>query len=254
MKNRLLELEGQLKQLRAPSWGYAAPPRKAKPPGGNGAGKVNGNGKGQVAAPPPAAPAKAQALGRYRMPISAMLSRSISYTTPGHVPPIAQDKDYACWAAVTTMMMSWRDNTVYSIGDATSKIGAKWRALYDAGATTGLAAADKPAFLAAAGLSAEPPANYTIERWETLLREYGPLWVTTNEGFGTPYFAIHARIVTGISGDGTPGGTTLAIVDPAGAKTYSENFQTFVSKYEDDVRHVATPRIQIVHWARGARK
>lgn len=235
MKNRLLELEAQLKQLRPPV--YAAP-RKAKPP---------------APTPVTAKPApKAQALGRYRMPISAMLSRSFSYRIPGTVPPIAQDKPMACWATVSAMMTSWRDNTVYSIADAASKIGARWRKMYDD--DTGMAGADKPAFLAAAGLAAEPPANYTIERYETLLREYGPLWVTTNEGFGSPFSAVHARIVVGISGDGTPTGTMLDIVDPAGARTYTESFQTFVNKYEDDVRTIASPRIQIVHWARGARR
>ncbi len=247
MKNRLLEMEGQLKQLRAPTWSYTRPPRKAGPSG-------RSNGNGHTAAPAPVAPpaVKAQAFGRYRMPISAMLSRTLSYTVPGHVPPVAQDKPMACWATVTTMMISWRDSVSYAIAEATSKIGAKWRKIYED--DTGLSGADKPVFLAASGLSAEPPANYSIEQWETLLREYGPLWVTTNEGFGSPFSAVHARIIKGISGDGTPGGTTVDVVDPAGARTYTENFQTFVNKYQDDVRNVASPRVQIVHWGRGARR
>lgn len=250
MKNRLLELEGQLKQLRPPSWSYT-PPRKVKP-------RTNGkpSGNGTTAAPAPAAtapaPAKAQALGRYRMPISAMLSRSVDYTVPGYVQPVAQDKPNACWATVTTMMMSWRDNASFTIGEAMSKIGARWRTMYDL--DTGLSGDDKPMFLAAAGLAAEPPANYTIETWETMLRSYGPLWVTTNEGFGTGQWAVHARIIKGMHGDCSPTGTSLDVVDPDGGRTYSESFQTFVNKYEDDVRHVTTPRIQIVHWARGARR
>jgi hypothetical protein len=242
MKNRLLELEGNLKQLRAPSWSYTRPTR-TKPRA-----VASGPGNGHAAK----APAKAQAFGRYPMPISAMLSRSISYVVPGHVPPVAQATSMGCWATVATMMMSWRDNASYAVADAMSRIGTKWRKIYDG--NTGLSGADKAPFLAASGLVAEPPANYTIERWESLLREYGPLWVTTNEGFGTPFSAVHARIVTGISGDGTPGGTTLSVVDPDGGRTYTENFQVFVNKYEDDVRNVATPRIQIVHWPRGARR
>jgi hypothetical protein len=46
-----------------------------------------------------------------------------------------------------------------------------------------------------------------------LLRQSGPLWVTTGgEGFPP---SPHAEIIIGIHGDGTPAGTTLRMIDPA---------------------------------------
>jgi hypothetical protein len=74
------------------------------------------------------------------------------------------------------------------------------------------------------------------------------LWVTTDED-PTSGFAIHARIMTGIRGDGTPDGTTLDIADPGTGTAYQEKFGKFLDKYEAEARDSKAPlRIQIVHW------
>ncbi|WP_258389042.1 papain-like cysteine protease family protein [Paenibacillus spongiae] len=57
--------------------------------------------------------------------------------------------------------------------------------------------------------------NYSVDGIEYLLKLYDPLWATTDED-PTANFSIHARIISGISGDGTPDGTLLRIIDPAG--------------------------------------
>lgn len=154
-----------------------------------------------------------------------------------------------CWATVTTMMMDWRDNRTTSIPTAIGSIGDVWLAKFTA--NQGLSSSEKPTFLAAAGLMAEPPMGYTIEGWLQLLRTYGPLWVTTDED-PTENFAIHARIVVGIDGDGTPDGTNFSIVDPATASEYTETVSVFNQKFESEARANQPLRIQVVHWPAGA--
>jgi Papain-like cysteine protease AvrRpt2 len=242
-RNRLLSLQEDMKTRRLPSVGLKPILRgvaKAKP--------------APTPTPAPAPKVQAQALSRYRPGFATMLARSFSYKVPGTVYPIAQDKTNACWATVASMMLSWRDNWKYSmsIDDSIALFGAKWQKIYRD--NTGLTAADKPLFLASAGLHSEPPASYTIELWESFLRNYGPLWVTTNEGAGTAFFSPHARIITGITSDGSPENTSVDVVDPNGGRCYVEKFVDFVRKYEDDVTHLSTPRVQIVHWGADARK
>jgi len=151
-----------------------------------------------------------------------------------------------CWATVTTMMMDWRDNQSMPIDAALGKIGPTWLAKFTA--NRGLMSSEKGQFLAAAGLQAEPPMSYSVEGWLQMLRTYGPLWVTTDED-PTAAFAIHARIIAAIEGDGTPDGTSFRIVDPATATEYSETVSAFMQKFESEAMDPNQPlRIQVVHW------
>jgi hypothetical protein len=58
----------------------------------------------------------------------------------------------------------------------------------------------------------ELPSNASLypvpEQWQNWLSSYGPLWVTT---IGAP---SHAIIINGISGDLTPEGTTMSVLNP----------------------------------------
>lgn len=62
-----------------------------------------------------------------------------------------------------------------------------------------------------------------------MLKQHGPLFVITQEPQGP-----HVRVITGISGDGTPLGTVLHINDPDPGTnlSYSEPFNKFIPKYE----------------------
>ncbi len=169
----------------------------------------------------------------------------------GLVPPLRQPSGMTCWATVFTMMVSWRNNQSMSIPDALSSVGQAWVDKFNN--NEGLSSTDKVQFLQQAGLVAVPPMNPSIEGWAGLIRDFGPIWVTTDEGSGPSGWAIHARIVTGIHGDGSAGGTMLDIVDPGDGSAYTESFATFIPKFE---REAATPgmplRFQVVHWAAGA--
>lgn len=175
---------------------------------------------------------------------------AIDYSIPGVFGPLAQPTGNSCWATVFTMLVSWRRQQSLSIEDALATVGKQWGDLFTA--DTGLPGDQKSAFLTAAGLIAEPPQSYSLEGWEQLLRNYGPIWVTTDEAPGKAW-AIHARVITAIKGDGTPEKTFFTIVDPAGGKQYQESIATFIPKYEEEVIRSGYMRIQVVHWTADAR-
>jgi hypothetical protein len=154
-----------------------------------------------------------------------------------------------CWATVATMMHSWKFNRSDMIETALRDIGEMYLRMFQRDA--GLSANDKPAFLRAAGLRVEAPQNYTVDGWAGLVRRFGPLWVTTNEGSGQ-MFAIHARIVTAVFGHGTPSGTSMIIVDPADGAVHTEIVADFVKTFEDvariDLGASGDLRPQVVHY------
>jgi hypothetical protein len=154
-----------------------------------------------------------------------------------------------CWATVATMMVSWRDQMGYPITAVMDMAGPAYRAKFDANG--GLSGAEKGAFLAALGLQAEPPMDYAVEGLLGLLQTYGPIWVTTDED-PSEGFAVHARIVTGMVGDGTVDGTMLRVVDPAGGRRYQESFRAFGDKFDEvargDMRDGGEFRPQVVHF------
>ena len=225
MSNRLAELETYLTSLRPPK----TRTRRARRTAGPGA-------------VPPGAPTPDAGL---TTPVARSLT-AVDYTVPGIVPAIAQPSSMVCWATVSTMMISWKDNQSVPIEAAMDRVGRQWGDKVRA--NQGLLGSEKPVFLAAAGFIAEPPQSLSIDGWESMLRRYGPIWVTTDEAPGAPW-AIHARIIRGIHGDGTAGGTALDIVDPAGGRAYTESFARLVQRYEEEARDRTRPlRIQIVHW------
>jgi hypothetical protein len=178
----------------------------------------------------------------------------MSYRVPGIVVPVRQPSSMTCWATVTTMMLSWREQASLTIERALDRIGQVYVDKFHN--NQGLAADEKGPFLAAVGLQAEPAQSYSLEGWLQLLKTYGPLWVTTDESQTDGRFAIHARILVGMSGDGTPNGTQLVIVDPAIGAEIIEDFSTFITKFEREIYEIikrnpkdTSPlRIQVVHW------
>lgn len=223
-----LDLERRLSRFRK---GHAKPGEKHKKTQAPTPPVTNGNGKAKASS--------------YRV---RAFNAPVSYRVSGIVPPLRQPTGMTCWATVSTMMMSWRENASMTIDTAMGTIGSQYLAKFQA--NQGLGSAEKGPFLAAAGLVAEPPMSYSIEGWLQLLRTYGPIWVTTDED-PSANFAIHARIMVGIEGDGTPDGTSFRIVDPGTGTEYSEGLTTFIQKYQEEARALRYDqplRIQVVHW------
>ena len=214
MENRFLEMDSQLKLLRR-------------------------NGR-----------ADAFSFGKSRSAFAGSFT-AVDYVVPGIIGPIQQPSGMVCWATVSAMMINWRRQQSQSIETAIGAIGQNW--LLKFRNNQGLAASEKVPFLNAAGFQFEYPQNLSIDGWEQMLRRYGPIWVTTDED-PSLNFAIHARIMSGIRGDGTAANTFLTITDPAQGNQYQERFADFLRKYEDEVHTAGTSwsgRIQIVHWPEG---
>ena len=239
MSNRLLDLENSLvvpsaRRIRRPHAARAVPVV---------AGPEKASRKAREKAPGHSAYGSAAPTSRTSG--FARAASAVNYRVPGSVMPLAQPNSMACWATVATMMISWRKQVSMSIPSALTPAGKKWVDTFTA--NTGLAGSEKAPFLAAVGLVSELPQSLSPAGWEQLLKRYGPLWVTTDED-PSAGFAIHARILTGIIGDGTGVGTTLDIVDPAGGTAYQESFDTFVRKFESEALAGKPLRVQIVHW------
>ncbi len=172
------------------------------------------------------------------------------------VPLLEQPSENTCWATTAAMMLSWHDNVCYTIQAAMDHAGNMYRQQFDG--DQGLAGSQKPAFLSTLGMRSEPPQDYAAEGLASLLRAYGPLWVTTDEA-PDQNFAIHARVLTGISGDGTPDGTLLQINDPADGMPHTETLNVFQQKFDkvaiDDLGTSGNFRVQVVHFSfRGRRR
>jgi hypothetical protein len=166
---------------------------------------------------------------------------------------VAQPTSMTCWAAVVTMMLSWRDQISYTIEHAMDLAGPVYMLKFNKSKTNdkegGLLGSEKPPLMTALDMIGEAPMSYTINGLKDLLQTFGPLWVTTDEN-PTEGFAIHARVITGIFGDGTVDGTSLRIIDPAGGRRYTEGFRLFAKKFEEEARDskAKTLRIQMVHF------
>lgn len=193
--------------------------------------------------PPPGTSARAQMPARAR-PVAQALQ--VDYRVPGVFAVVRQPSKYTCWATVATMMIDWRRQQNLPINDAMAAIGGAWAAKFAADAP--MSAYDKVAFLRDAKLSSETPQGYTAEGWRALLQRYGPLWITTDEA-PSGHFAIHARMVVGIRGDGTPAGTKLDIIDPGTGARYRETLDDLAHGFDKAAFELkVSPGIQVVHW------
>jgi hypothetical protein len=187
----------------------------------------------------------------------SLLAQPVSYSVNPAPPVIAQVKDNGCWATAYAMMASWKKKKKLGIEEAVKEVSPVWEMLYLA--DNGMLSAEKNNFIKDAGLKAEGPQNFTIKGWESLLKNSGPLWVTTDETPNDKSAAIHARVLISINGDGTPGNTTMTFIDPQGGKT-TEKFSDFIQKFESEVKRIYKKlkgkdwpsnlqlRIQVIHW------
>lgn len=135
------------------------------------------------------------------------------YRVPGHVPVIDQEGGFRCWLAVSAMLLSWRDQKVYTMEQAERIAGQKANPDED----NGLEAGVKDRVLQKFGLTAEAPQSYTARGLRELLMEHGPIWVTPNVSGDTEDLLPHARLVIAVDDD-TEGELRVTCIDPAGGK------------------------------------
>ena len=151
---------------------------------------------------------------------------------------IPQDKSNACWLASSTMMRSWKDQASYPLSDTLTVLdasGGSFTQTYNA--DNGLAFADNQKIVQTLGLTALPPASYTIDYFFSVLDE-SPIMAVIMFSSGSTI--AHMVVITGISGDRTPDGTSLSINDPLplnAGHTYTISFTDFLNKFESVVAY-----------------
>lgn len=147
------------------------------------------------------------------------------------VPLIPQQEELSAWAAGVAMLLAWRDEIAVDLLEVTHAMGywAQYRSILQL---------ETSALFRTLGIETQPVKAYTVEEFEQLLlAAHGPLWVASSN----PEPNSRIRVVTGITGDGTPQGTVVYINDTweagmtafrtsnAGAQ-YTETYQEFLQK------------------------
>ena len=171
---------------------------------------------------------------------------SVIYEVSGKIPKLKQEKSMDCWITVTTMMFSWKEDTVYSVNEFVKKIGSPWIEYYES--NSGLTFDKQDDFIFQMGMKSEPPANYMLEAYIIFLKSHGPLWITTGDGF-----SAHARLLYSIVGDGSYDKSSFIFIDPASGNTVTQNAMSFFKEFEEEAI-VANEegweqlRIQIYHF------
>ncbi|RUL78249.1 papain-like cysteine protease family protein [Dyella choica] len=168
----------------------------------------------------------------------------------GNIPVLQQANDMACWATVATMMVNWKNGQNQTVPQVLAIAGTQYVNKFNN--SQGLMASEKQGFISALGMTGEAPASYTLQQYITWMQTYGPLWVTTDSALDAGPFSPHARILTKITGSGTPDGvgTNFTFIDPATGSTTSSSFGDFINAYEQMVTDNPSDNlfVQIVHF------
>lgn len=172
------------------------------------------------------------------------LQRPIRYRVPGSVPLVSQPGSMNCWAAMMTMLLSWRDGQSLGIEEALGRVGSQYEDFFRR--NTGLPVSEKAGLLAAAGIAAEPPTRYSAEDLERMLRENGPLWVTYDDA-SARLFSLNARLVVGLNGTAHGRDVRVEVINPESGRQYSEKLRDFLKGFARVSRTRSYPRLQILH-------
>ncbi|HWH42704.1 MAG TPA: papain-like cysteine protease family protein [Usitatibacter sp.] len=165
------------------------------------------------------------------------------------VQQVAQPTDVSCWATAASMVLGWRDSMSLTVEGIAERAGLT--------TATGLDPAQVGQFATDMGMTAEPPQSYTVDGFQQLLTNNGPLWV----GAAVP--GLHAIVVTGIYGDGSD--TFVRITDPwdrdigapgapgayltthATGSRYIMRWADFVAEYERAATDFSSVNLQVLH-------
>ena len=182
---------------------------------------------------------------------SRSMALTLDYRVPNLPMPMKQPSNMVCWATVATMMASWRDQQTHTLSGYINGLGEPWKTKL--ANNQGLAAAEAPQLLATMGMQVETTqANFTAERWERMLHDFGPLWVTADNNSKPDIQGIHAHILVGIHGpsDGDP---TVDVIDPGVGAEVQMPMSDFVERYQQLAKtHFAG--LQIRHWPPNAQR
>jgi hypothetical protein len=143
------------------------------------------------------------------------------------VAPVHQVLSLGCWAASVTMLRSYQRQQSLQIENVLDEAGPPYPDKYTN--NTGLKPSEIADFKQAFGLNDATIGALTPEGLAEQLENLGPLWIVVDEN-PTDAFSVHARVVTGVKGDGSMQDTMVIYNDPATGSEKEETFDQFVSK------------------------
>lgn len=173
---------------------------------------------------------------------NAVGDRALDVAVDPAVTPIRQRSTRVCWAAAGAMMRSWQLRTAQSVETFLDGLGGDWRARFDR--DEALPPVEFRAFMAALGLVEEAPQPHTPQGLARLLAS-GPLLAIGDDGVRDNQI-VHVRIVTRVTGDGTPNGTRVIAVDPAVGAPVPLEFSAFIRNLE--AHEAVATRLGIFHF------
>jgi Papain-like cysteine protease AvrRpt2 len=139
-------------------------------------------------------------------------SWSVVYEVPG----MSQPTPYSCWATSFAMLINYAQGTNLTPKDVADKVGRDIEHGDDNATDHQVANAF--------GLNVDGCTCMDIDGWGTMLTNHGPLYIGINGN-------THAVLVTGMTSDGTPEGTTFYINDPWDGAV-QKSFNTLTQIYE----------------------
>ena len=181
--------------------------------------------------------------------ISSSGSGDLLAEVNGPVPHLKQGPTMACWATVAAILVGWQKGATVPPEQAVIAAGEKYAQIL--AANTGLAAEDKDDFVMRMRMVAEPLASYPLSSYVGFVKQFGPIWITTDAAPGQR-FSPHARVLVKITGKNTSDpNAVMTFINPLTGLEESQGFGDFIKAYEamaiENKSKVLMP--QIVHVA-----
>ncbi|MGA9188105.1 MAG: papain-like cysteine protease family protein [Methanosarcina sp.] len=181
---------------------------------------------------------------------SSPTSENILAAVKGAIPNLKQDNENACWATAATIMMSWKKERTLKVEEVLAEAGDTYLQKFNN--KESLKSSEKEDFITKLTMIGEPPASYPLQKYVDWVKNFGPLWITTDSSDEAGEFSPHARILVKITGTGTPDGvgTDFTFIDPATGSQKTQHFNDFLKEYEQMVTDNPSDNlfIQIVHF------
>ena len=147
----------------------------------------------------------------------------------GLVPMVPQVLSKGCWAASLTMLKSWAAQQSIPIETVLLAGGQPYVDKYKN--NTGMSPAEVETFMQDFNLKDASIGALTASGLAKQIESRGPLWVIADQD-QSEGFSVHARVITGISGDGTTKGTKVTFHDPAKQSPDEQTLQQLILELE----------------------
>ena len=176
---------------------------------------------------------------------------------PGIVPQIKQAKAKDCWATVTTILISWLEQTRYSVYDIVDRLGEEFLRMYKD--ETGLPASKINEWMYTTGFVMESPQHYSQGKIHQMLKDFCPIVFTPSTDKQGSHLT-HAMVVTGMQNSEGPGNngectisnsdsTEIVGIDPATGSGFTLPFSVFCKEIDNKKPNDCELFAQVIHLA-----